>query len=287
MAGTLNDLLQVKILVLGDQGVGKRSLVKSLCEVGKKDPTRRLNENVAPEPIMRGCQVSFRVHCVNGQNVVVAFWILEPGAQYESSRDFWLRCADYDGVLLVYDLFSKTSRLNIRRVWLPLLIHFEAAFESEEAHQTVVSRMAYSDVIARERRSLSRRNSMNAPVSPQMERALNHMLSFSYDKFCELMRSVLHKVLDVCRVLFSYMLSSEDLLSVAEERRLVQQLLKPGALLGTNQDIYKTYDRHHVHPIEHQKRGFSHIYVDAHNSHDNGKLVAFLNGIIEQRLHFK
>ncbi|KAA8491045.1 hypothetical protein FVE85_4462 [Porphyridium purpureum] len=336
---TATELLHVRVLVLGDEGVGKNTLAHGLCAhptTSKARSHRRskslsISKSLLPTsaglnvgamsafgsggshpaatdemPRMRGCEVYYRLVHMEGRDVALSFWVLEPSPRYEYSRDFWLRCCAYDGVLLLYDLFSQSSRRSVRRIWLPLLVHFEAAYETEEAHHTVASRIAYEDMLQRSSsaRALSRRRREEEERDDQgyarvgngggrsrsgAYHAFNRLFSasfdFSYARFAQLCRAVLEQILAVCRVLLSYVLSSDDLLSVAEERRLIRLLRKRGALLGSKQDLYSGFNRtaqqrQHKERVEH----FPHILLDCHHAQDNARLSAFLRQLVEQRV---
>lgn len=100
--------LTAKVLVLGDQSVGKSSLVHLLAE-----------QRVLTAPRWTvGCAVDV---VLSGAGQFVALWDVGGAPRFERSRELFF--ADADAVLLVHDLTNRRSYANLRR-WLRELTAF-------------------------------------------------------------------------------------------------------------------------------------------------------------------
>ena len=101
----MGDLEPVKILVLGDSGTGKSSLVHLLCE----------GSVLAQSEYTVGCDVSLKAHDVGGRSYAVEFWDVGGNASHEPSRSVFYR--GINGVMLFYDMANMKSWRNLRG-WL-------------------------------------------------------------------------------------------------------------------------------------------------------------------------
>lgn len=90
-----------KILVLGDSGVGKTSLVNLICH------STVLNS--APSTI--GCSIEVKLY----ENFFLEFWDIGGSRSHKIARSFLYQ--DYHGIILVFDATNNKSRLNLGR-WL-------------------------------------------------------------------------------------------------------------------------------------------------------------------------
>jgi Rab-like protein 3 len=91
----------VRVLVLGDAGVGKTSFVHLLChgEVAKKTS------------YTVGAEVDVAVHSMPGKAVFVELVDVGGSSAFEHSRHVWYRA--FDGIIGVYDAANANSRNNL------------------------------------------------------------------------------------------------------------------------------------------------------------------------------
>jgi Rab-like protein 3 len=107
----VNDIT-AKVLVLGDQSVGKSSLVHLLAE-----------QRVLAAPRWTvGCAVDVLLF---GANQFVALWDVGGAPRFERSRELFF--ADADAVVLVHDLTNRRSYSNLRRWLRELTAYFNPA----------------------------------------------------------------------------------------------------------------------------------------------------------------
>eukprot|EP00048_Salpingoeca_helianthica_P001106 m.46669 g.46669 ORF g.46669 m.46669 type:complete len:184 (+) comp11162_c0_seq1:18-569(+) len=109
----------LKILVLGDSGVGKTSLVHLLC---RREPLLRPEWTV-------GCNTDVLIFAREGKApVAFEFWDVGGSARYETSRSVYYREAH--GLILVFDLSNKVTLENVS-LW-------QRAFEGTDAAAATV-----------------------------------------------------------------------------------------------------------------------------------------------------
>lgn len=90
-----------KILVLGDSGVGKSSLIHLIC-----------HSTVLNSPHWTiGCSIEVKIY----ENYFIEFWEIGGSRNHKLARSFLYQ--DYDGILLVYDATNNKSRANLNE-WL-------------------------------------------------------------------------------------------------------------------------------------------------------------------------
>jgi len=95
----------VRVLVVGDTGVGKSSLVHLLC-------SNKVLQN--PSPTI-GSQTEVKLHTFNNRSFFVEFFDIGGSPKYELSRSVFY--SQVDGLILMYDLTNKKSFYNLRK-WL-------------------------------------------------------------------------------------------------------------------------------------------------------------------------
>lgn len=96
-----SDKPSAKILVLGDSGVGKSSLIHLICHLSVL--------NSAQWTI--GCSIYVKLH----ENCFLEFWDVGGSRSHKIARSFLYQ--DYHGIILVFDSTNKKSRSNLDE-WL-------------------------------------------------------------------------------------------------------------------------------------------------------------------------
>mmetsp|Transcript_19009 Transcript_19009/g.26594 ORF Transcript_19009/g.26594 Transcript_19009/m.26594 type:complete len:262 (-) Transcript_19009:536-1321(-) len=96
---------KIKILVLGDSGTGKTSLVNLICkERTLQNPTSTV-----------GCNLEVKLHDQIDKQYFVEFFDIGAKSKYENSRNIFY--PQTNGVILVYDMTNKNSYLNLKK-WM-------------------------------------------------------------------------------------------------------------------------------------------------------------------------
>ncbi|EKX32227.1 hypothetical protein GUITHDRAFT_175451 [Guillardia theta CCMP2712] len=98
---------RLRLLVMGDSGVGKTSLMHLICE---GEELRRPRSTV-------GCTVHMKLHeskLLPGKTAFVEFWDLGGSARFQTSRQVFYSNA-VDGVILVHDVTNSISRRNLEK----------------------------------------------------------------------------------------------------------------------------------------------------------------------------
>eukprot|EP00808_Paulinella_micropora_P018743 g60670.t1 len=116
---------KVKILVLGDSGVGKTAFVRSVCHgATQRNP-----------PWTVGCRTEVLLYesTVLRKAAFIEFWDVSGHPKYEQSRHVFYR--ELNGVLLAFDLSNRRSYANLSK-WMRELAMWDRATEAgiEEAH---------------------------------------------------------------------------------------------------------------------------------------------------------
>lgn len=101
MSGNNLDKLSAKILVLGDSGVGKSSLIHLICH------SRILNS--AQWTI--GCSIDVKLY----ENYFLEFWDIGGSRSHKIARSFLYN--NYHGIMLVFDATNNKSKSNLNE-WL-------------------------------------------------------------------------------------------------------------------------------------------------------------------------
>lgn len=117
---TIDKESRVKILVVGDAGVGKSSLVKFLKQISSKNQNSPGFYKTPDEPASTiGAQVDVILHSFNSaqDNSIkcLEFWDVAGSHNYQMTRKFFYN--DMNGIILVHDLNNKMSLSNLRS-WL-------------------------------------------------------------------------------------------------------------------------------------------------------------------------
>ncbi|CAH8557440.1 unnamed protein product [Schistosoma turkestanicum] len=101
---------RAKVVVGGDSGVGKTTLVHLIC-----------NQQTLPHPSYTiGCSVDIKIHLYNGDPAkehpyFIELWDIGGSSSHENTRSIFYQ--NLHGLILVYDCTNKKSQLNLRK-WL-------------------------------------------------------------------------------------------------------------------------------------------------------------------------
>lgn len=95
------DKSSAKILVLGDSGVGKSSLVHLICH----------STVLSSAQCTIGCSIDVKLH----DNYFLEFWDIGGSRSHKIARSFLYQ--DYHGIILVFDATNNKSRENLKE-WL-------------------------------------------------------------------------------------------------------------------------------------------------------------------------
>jgi len=123
------DTPKVRILVVGDSGVGKTSLVHLLCH----------NETIDNPDWTIGCSVEVKLHDYKvGQpgekTYFVELWDVGGWASHAQGRSVFYN--QVNGILLVHDLTNRKSELNLRK-WLIEVLNKDSKELPEDPEQLV------------------------------------------------------------------------------------------------------------------------------------------------------
>lgn len=95
------DKVSAKILVLGDSGVGKSSLIYLICH----------SATLSSAQWTIGCSIDVKLH----DNYFLEFWDIGGSRNHKIARSFLYQ--EYHGIILVFDATNNKSRLNLNE-WL-------------------------------------------------------------------------------------------------------------------------------------------------------------------------
>uniref|UniRef100_A0A6G1SPQ6 Rab-like protein 3 n=1 Tax=Aceria tosichella TaxID=561515 RepID=A0A6G1SPQ6_9ACAR len=95
------DKTSAKILVLGDSGVGKSSLIHLICH----------SAVLSSAQWTIGCSIDVKLH----DNCFLEFWDIGGSRSHKIARSFLYQ--DYHGIILVFDATNIKSRVNLDE-WL-------------------------------------------------------------------------------------------------------------------------------------------------------------------------
>uniref|UniRef100_T1IUH3 Rab-like protein 3 n=1 Tax=Strigamia maritima TaxID=126957 RepID=T1IUH3_STRMM len=117
---------KVKIIVVGDSGVGKSSLVHLICH----------GEHITNPSWTIGCSVEVKLHEYKEgtpmeKNYFVELWDVGGSNSHRNSRSIFYNLVH--GILLVHDLTNRKSQQNLRK-WLAEILNKES--NSKSKHDT-------------------------------------------------------------------------------------------------------------------------------------------------------
>ncbi|XP_076069087.1 rab-like protein 3 isoform X2 [Oratosquilla oratoria] len=110
MAGVANAISKVKVLVVGDSGVGKSSLVHLICH----------NKPLSNSSWTIGCGVEVKLHefhegTPQQRSYFVELWDIGGNNSHKIARHVFY--SSFHGIILIHDLTNRKSQQNLRR-WL-------------------------------------------------------------------------------------------------------------------------------------------------------------------------
>ncbi|XP_046341416.1 rab-like protein 3 isoform X3 [Haliotis rufescens] len=110
---------KVKVVVVGDSGVGKTSLVHLICH----------NEPQSNPSATIGCSVEVKLHeyragLPNEKTYFVELWDIGGSASHQNSRSIFYNSVN--GIILVHDLTNRKSHQNIRK-WLAEVLNRDSS----------------------------------------------------------------------------------------------------------------------------------------------------------------
>jgi len=116
---TIDKESRVKILVVGDAGVGKSSLVQFLKQINSKNQNPGFYKKLEEPASTIGAQVDVILHSFNSSQdnsiKCLELWDVAGSHNYQMTRKFFYN--DMNGLILVHDLNNKMSLSNLRS-WL-------------------------------------------------------------------------------------------------------------------------------------------------------------------------
>jgi len=110
-----NSFEKIKVLVLGDSGVGKTSLVHLIC---KQEPIQNPSWTI-------GCSIEVKIHeysegTPQQKTYMIELWDVGGSRGHAIARSVFY--SNYHGIILVHDLTNKKSYLNLRK-WLGQVLY--------------------------------------------------------------------------------------------------------------------------------------------------------------------
>lgn len=146
---------RVKVLVVGDAGVGKSSLVQFLKQINStKNQNPGFYKPIEQPGSTIGAQVDVILHNFNSPQdssiKCLELWDVAGSHNYQMTRKFFYN--DMNGIILVHDLSNKMSLSNLRS-WLREVVgntlnsvKIEENFENSEVHDNSLYDMEAQDM---------------------------------------------------------------------------------------------------------------------------------------------
>lgn len=116
---------KVRILVLGDSGVGKTSLAHLICQ----------NETIINPSWTVGCSVEVKLHefregLPQQKTYFIELWDIGGSSSHRNTRSIFY--TSVHGMILVHDLTNRKSEQNLHK-WLTEVLNFEADGKSPKS----------------------------------------------------------------------------------------------------------------------------------------------------------
>lgn len=123
-----DDIAKARILVLGDSGVGKSSLVHYLCE---QDTLKSPQWTV-------GCDMSVMTHEHKRSNKTFFLEMMDVGGHRRHAGSRHVFYSQINGIILVFDVANRNSYQNLRK-WIKELVRVNSIKQIEEGKDYDVS----------------------------------------------------------------------------------------------------------------------------------------------------
>mmetsp|Transcript_15974 Transcript_15974/g.28656 ORF Transcript_15974/g.28656 Transcript_15974/m.28656 type:complete len:242 (+) Transcript_15974:272-997(+) len=122
-SSAFGEVSKVRILVLGDSGVGKTSLVHQICYGSiLKDPRWTVG---------CGIEVKLQAHRASNKKFFMEFWDVGGSRKYQLTRSIFY--SQINGIMLVFDLKNRKSYQNLKK-WIKELAHHARTKGIEEKY---------------------------------------------------------------------------------------------------------------------------------------------------------
>ncbi|GAB5366143.1 hypothetical protein AAMO2058_001119400 [Amorphochlora amoebiformis] len=123
MTSSFGEVPKVRILVLGDSGVGKTSMVHQIC-----------NGTILTDPRWTvGCQTDVKLfyHRSASKKYFIEFWDVGGSRKYQLTRTLFY--TQINGIILMFDLNNRKSYVNLRK-WIKEIVHVARTKGIEEKY---------------------------------------------------------------------------------------------------------------------------------------------------------
>jgi energy-coupling factor transporter ATP-binding protein EcfA2 len=205
---------RLRVLVVGEAGVGKTTLVTALC--GSH------NRSIIVDGSTVGCVVSVRVDT----GIVQEFYDLCGRMRFAPGRRVFYRATDYDALLLVHDLTDRSSRAALSSIWVPETMAVFGDIKAVDAggrRESAASHVRVQGVLDELRVLWLHCRSKHAGLNP-------------FDAAREAVRLCSRLVR---LVLNEYGVWTDKLIDLEAERELLSSCVIPVAIVGLKRDLVR------------------------------------------------
>lgn len=129
-----DDIPKARILVLGDSGVGKSSLVHYLCE----------REALKTPQWTVGCNMSVMMHEHKRSNKPFFLEMMDVGGHRRHAGSRHVFYSQINGIILVFDVANRNSYQNLRK-WIKELVRVNNIKQIEEGKDIAMSKATESE----------------------------------------------------------------------------------------------------------------------------------------------
>lgn len=251
----MEDTFTVRLLVVGNDNVGKSTLVQALCGAS----TNTIGKSIP------GCVVSVRV--ADNGNHIEEFYDVSGAPRYRHGRQVFFSHPRYDGILFVYDLTDPATRSAISCTWVPEIMTYLGDIGAIEAG----GRADADDLHVR-----------SAGVINEL-RFLWRQLLFSHSSVSakQALGEGARLMWRLARLLLNeWGIWTDSSLDQEAERVFLATSLVPVALVGMKLDLV---DRSELREVGHGRtgKGVTEILLHANSAGHDPSLQAFLRRVAE------